>query len=44
MNIQQPTTSEVSDTETVIDYNEDIDPPPPQHISNVFASAELSSH
>ena len=28
-NIQQPTTSEVSDTETVMDDNEDLDPPPP---------------
>ena len=24
-------------------YNEDIDPPPPQDISNVFAAADLSS-
>ena len=43
MNIQQPTTSEVSDTETVMSYNEDIDPPPPQDISNVFSLADLSS-
>ena len=28
-NIQQPTTSEVANTETVMGYNEDIDPPPP---------------
>ena len=25
-------------------YNEDIDPPPPHDISNVFAAADLSSH
>ena len=25
-------------------YTEDIDPPPPQDISNVFAAADLSSH
>ena len=31
-NFQQRTTSEVSNTETVMDYNEDIDPPPPQDI------------
>ena len=44
VNIQQPTTSEVADTETVMAYNEDLDPPPPQGISNVFAAADLSSH
>ena len=32
-NIQQPTTSEVSDTETVMAYNENLDPPPPHDIS-----------
>ena len=42
-NIQQPTTSDVANTETVMGYNEDIDPPPPQDISNVFAAAYLSS-
>ena len=42
-NIQQPTTSEVANTETVMGYNEDIDPPPPQDISNVFVAADLSS-
>ena len=42
-NIQQPTTSEVASTETVMGYNEDIDPPPPQDISNVFAAAEFLS-
>ena len=30
-------------TETVVGYNEGIDPPPPQYISNVFAAADLSS-
>ena len=29
VNIQQPTTSELSNTETVISYNEELDPPPP---------------
>ena len=42
-NIQQPTTSEVANTETVMGYNEDIDPPPPHDISNVFAAADLLS-
>ena len=42
-NIQQPTTSEVANTETVMGYNEDIDPPPPHDISNVFAVADFSS-
>ena len=44
MNIQPQTTSEVSNTETVIAYNEDLDLPPPQDILNVFASSDLSSH
>ena len=35
-NIQQPTSSEVTNTETVMGYNEDLDPPPPQDISNVY--------
>ena len=43
VNIQQKTTSEVDDTEKVMAYNEDLDPPPPQDISNVFAEAEFSS-
>ena len=43
MNIQQPTTSEVANTETVMAYNEDLDPPPPQDILNVFAASDLSS-
>ena len=42
-NIQQPTTSEVFNIETVMAYNEDLDPPPPHNISNVFAAADLSS-
>ena len=42
-NIQQPTTSEVSNTETLMAGNEDIDTPPPQNILNVFAAAGLSS-
>ena len=42
-NIQQPTTSEVANTDTVMYYNEDIDPPPPHDISTVFAAADLSS-
>ena len=42
-NIQQQTKSELANTETVMAYNEDIDPPPPQDISNVFAAADLSS-
>ena len=43
-NIQQQTTSEVANTETVMGYNKDIDPLPPQYISNVFSAADLSSH
>ena len=42
-NIQQPTTSEVSNTETVMGCNEDIDTPLLHDISNVFAAADLSS-
>ena len=42
-NIQQPTTSETSNTETVMAYNEDLDPPPPHDISNIFAVEDLSS-
>ena len=37
------TTLEVTNTETVMAGNEDIDTPPPQDISNVFAAADLSS-
>ena len=43
MNIQQPTTSEVDNTETVMDYYKDLDLPPPQDILNVFAAADLLS-
>ena len=43
MNIQQQTTLEVANTETVMAGNEYIDTPPPQDISNVFAAADLSS-
>ena len=43
MNIQQPTTSEVADTDTVMAYNKNIDPPLPHDISNVFSSEDLSS-
>ena len=42
-NIQQQTTSEVSNTETVMAGNEDIDTPQTQDISNLFAVADLSS-
>ena len=42
-NIQQLNTSEVANIETVMDYNEDIYPPPPHDISNVFAVADLLS-
>ena len=42
-NIQQPTTSAVANTETVMRYNEDIYPSPPHDISNVFAATDLSS-
>ena len=41
-NNQQPTTSEVANTETVMAGNEDIDTPPPQDLLNVFAAADLS--
>ena len=43
VNIQQETTSEVANTETVIAYNEALDHTPPQDIYNVFAAEELSS-
>ena len=43
VNIQQQTTSEVADTETVMGDNEYLDLPPPQDISDVFAAADLSS-
>ena len=43
MNIQQHTTSEVADTETVMTDNEELDTPPPQDIYNVFTAADLLS-
>ena len=43
MNIQQQTTSEVANTETLMAGNEELDPPPPHYILNVFAEADLSS-
>ena len=43
VNIQQLTTSEVSNIDTVMSANEELDPPPPQDISNVFAVAGLLS-
>ena len=42
-NIQQQTTLEVANIDTEMGYYEDIDPPPPHDISNVFAAADLSS-
>ena len=42
-NIQQPTTSEIANIETVMAYNEDLDLPAPNDISNVFSAADLSS-
>ena len=42
-NIQQLTTLRVTNIETVKDYNEDLDPPPPHSISDVFSVADLSS-
>ena len=43
MNIQQPTASEVASKEAVMAHNEDLDPPSPQDILNVFAGADFSS-
>ena len=43
MNIQQQTTLEVSDTETVMADNEELDPPPPHGILDVFSAAEKLS-
>ena len=43
MNIQQPTTTEVANTDTVMAYNEDLYPPPPQDILNVFSAADVLS-
>ena len=44
VNINQPTTSEVANTETVMADNEELYTPPPQYISNVFAVADFQSH
>ena len=44
VNIQHQTTLELADIDTVIAFNEDLYPPPPQDISNVSAAADLSSH
>ena len=43
VNIQQPTTSEVADTEAVTAYNKELDLPSPQDIPNVFSAADLLS-
>ena len=43
MNIQQQNTPRVANKETVIAYNKELDPTPPQDTSNVFAAANLSS-
>ena len=43
MNIKQKTTSEVYNTDTVMGYNEYLDPPPLNDIYNVFVAADLSS-
>ena len=42
-NIQQQTTWVVDNTETVMAYIEDLDPPPTHDISKIFAAADLSS-
>ena len=44
VNIQKQNKSEVANTETVMPYNEELSPPPPHDISNVFAAEYLSSH
>ena len=41
MNIQQQTTLGLSDTETMMADNEEIDHPPPQDTSIVFVEADL---
>ena len=43
MNIQQQTTLEVANTETVMDDNLELYHPPPHDIWNVFAAADFSS-
>ena len=42
-NIQQPNILGVANTETVMAYNEDLDPPSQHDISNVFAPSNLLS-
>ena len=41
--INEQITSGVSNTETFMADNEDLDPPPPQYILNLFVAADLSS-
>ena len=43
MNIQQQTTSEVANAETIMADNEELDPPPLQDILNVFSTSDMSS-
>ena len=40
VNIQQQTTLEVADTEIVMDYNEELDPPTPPDIYNFMAQGK----
>ena len=42
VNIQQRTTSKVANIETVMADNEELYPPPPQYIYDVFAAVDLS--
>ena len=44
MNIKQRTTPELANKETVVADNEELDPPSPQDLSDVFAAADLLSH
>ena len=41
VNIQQQTTLEVNNKKRLMADNEDLDPPPPQNILNVFSAAEF---
>ena len=43
MNIQQQNTLEVANINTLMSDNEELDPPSPQDISNIFVAADLSS-
>ena len=43
MNIQQKTTPEVANTETLMSDNEELYPPHPQGVFNLFAAVDLSS-